>query len=463
MKSQTKIALLFFLFSLSVVLLFSIAIYYFSNRHFDTEFSSRVKIRAVVAARAVLDAEDNRAPGYQEIREKHLEKLPDEKEYFFPVVPGQQLRKEADEMQLPLRFFDDIIAKGQATFRSSNKLFSGLKYTSAKGDYIVVVSASNRYYSEHQAYLQKILIIAILFVSLLTMLISVFFSRRVFNPVHQIIQKVNEISSENMHLRLEGKTYSDEIAELIVTFNNMLDRLETAFETQNNFISNASHELGTPLTAIIGEADVALTKERLPGEYRESLTVILNEAERLDKITKSLLFLAQTGFDGKKQSMQIIRADQLIWDVKETLNRLIPDNKMYVDLSLVPDSPFKLKVKGNAQLLHLALSNIISNACKYSNNNRVQVSIGSSSEHVIIIVKDKGIGIPQQELKFIYDPFFRASNTKHFEGYGIGLPLSRNIIRLHGGTLVVNSVVNEGTTVQVSLPLHEMPQMSVVN
>jgi signal transduction histidine kinase len=70
---------------------------------------------------------------------------------------------------------------------------------------------------------------------------------------------------------------------------------------------------------------------------------------------------------------------------------------MYVDLSLVPDSPFKLKVKGNAQLLHLALSNIISNACKYSNNNRVQVSIAASSEHVIIIVKDKGIGIPQQE------------------------------------------------------------------
>ena len=461
MKSQTKIALLFFLFSLSVVLLFSVAIYYFSNRHFDTEFNSRVKIRAVVAARAVLDAGDQKAPGYQEIREKHLEKLPDEKEYFFMITAGKKFQQEAAEMQLPIEFFDEVLASGESTFRSSNKLFCGIKYSSSKGDYIVVVSASNRYYSEHQAYLQKVLIIAIIFVTLLTMLISVFFSRRVFNPVHQIIQNVNQISSENMHLRLESKNYSDEIAELISTFNNMLDRLETAFETQNNFISNASHELGTPLTAIIGEADVALTKDRSPVEYRESLQVILNEAERLDKITRSLLYLAQTGFDGKKQTMQVVRADQLIWDVKETLSRLIPDNKIYIDLSLIPESPFKLKVKGNAQLLHLALSNIISNACKYSNNNRVQVSIGASSHHVIIIVKDRGIGIPSSELKYIYDPFFRASNTKPFEGYGIGLPLSRNIIRLHGGTLVVNSVVNEGTTVQVSLPLHEMIQTHV--
>jgi signal transduction histidine kinase len=113
----------------------------------------------------------------------------------------------------------------------------------------------------------------------------------------------------------------------------------------------------------------------------------------------------------------------------------------------------KLKVKGNEQLLHLALSNIISNACKYSNNNVVNVSIGASDQNVFVIVKDNGIGIPDNELKYIYDPFFRASNTLKYEGYGIGLPLTRNIIRLHNGEIIVSSIVGQGTTVQINLPI----------
>jgi signal transduction histidine kinase len=173
------------------------------------------------------------------------------------------------------------------------------------------------------------------------------------------------------------------------------------------------------------------------------------------------LFLAQTGFDGKKQSMDRIRADQIIWDVKETMDRLVPGNKIIIDLALIPDSPEKLKVRGNMQLLHLAISNIVSNAIKYSGNKPVKISIGTGNQHVIIVVKDEGIGIPSSELKYIYDPFFRASNTKQYEGFGIGLPLSRNIIRLHGGVLQVDAEINKGTTVQISLPLFK-PETSTV-
>lgn len=103
-------------------------------------------------------------------------------------------------------------------------------------------------------------------------------------------------------------------------------------------------------------------------------------------------------------------------------------------------------------MLHLALSNIISNGCKYSNFNTVTISIGASDDFIYIVIKDTGIGIPMNEIKYIYDPFFRASNTKNYEGYGIGLPLSRNIIRMHKGKLIVNSIENEGTTVQITLP-----------
>src|SRR5690606_8702812 len=114
--------------------------------------------------------------------------------------------------------------------------------------------------------------------------------------------------------------------------------------------------------------------------------------------------------------------------------------KISLDFSLLPESPVKLKIKGNEQLLHLAISNILVNGCKYSDKRTVQLALGASDKEVIIVVKDKGIGIPNNELKYIYDPYFRASNTSNYEGYGIGLPLTRNIIRMHNGTLNVFSI-----------------------
>jgi signal transduction histidine kinase len=165
------------------------------------------------------------------------------------------------------------------------------------------------------------------------------------------------------------------------------------------------------------------------------------------------LFLAQTGFEGKTQKFDKVRVDQLLWDVKSTIDKINPKNKVQINTNLMPDNPEQLKIKGNEQLLHLALINLISNACKYSSNKPVIISIGTSGDRVILVIKDTGVGIPESELKFIYDPFFRASNAAEFEGYGIGLPLARNIVRLHSGELNVISKVQEGTTVQVSFPL----------
>ena len=178
----------------------------------------------------------------------------------------------------------------------------------------------------------------------------------------------------------------------------------------------------------------------------------MQEAEKLDNKTKALLFLAQTGFNGKVQKFDKVRIDQLLWDVKENLESMNGKNKIYLDMELLPENPMKLKVNGNVQLLHLAFSNIISNGCKYSDFDMVTVSIGASDDFVYVVIKDLGIGIPEDELQYIYDPFFRASNTKNYEGYGIGLPLTRNIIRMHNGKIFVNSIQDQGTTVQITIP-----------
>jgi len=301
--------------------------------------------------------------------------------------------------------------------------------------------------------LKKVLFVGGFISILLIIYLTYLFSKRFFDPIDKIITKVNSISTDNIHLRLDEIKNTDEIKRLSTTFNNLLNRIEIAFETNKNFISNASHEFGTPLTAIIGEADVALLKDRTPEEYKEALQKILKQSERLNKISQSLLFLAQIGYKENKFNYVILRTDELILQANEIMNQLIPKNNIKIDFELLPENPKKLKVMGNKDLLMLAITNIMTNACKYSSNKPVIVSLASTNNEIVMIIKDQGIGIPESELPFIFDPFFRASNTAAYDGYGIGLPLTQNIIKIHKGELSIKSVLNIGVTVQIKLPI----------
>lgn len=453
MSTKAKIALVLFMGNVLIVSLFGAAIYYFQNQYSFVDFYKRLETRATIAASHAF--EDNReyADAVKALREDYLEKLVGEKDYILQVEKGTSIEKLSSINNLPLQFLEDINLNGKGRYKYDDTFYAGIKYTVREKQYFVIVSADNYYASHHLLFLRNMLLWGVLFVIVLTTSLSLFFSKYIFNPIKEITYNVKQISTHNIHLRLEESNGNNEVSELASTFNDLLNRIETAFETQKNFISNASHELGTPLTTIIGEADIALIKERTPEYYREAMQNILQQAERLDQITKSLLFLAQTAYTNNKVEMVRLRIDELVWEVKETIDKLNPQNEIIIDSSLFPDDPLKLKVIGNKQLLHLAFANILSNACKYSHNKPVTLSIAATDKEVVIVVQDQGVGIPDNELQFIYDPFFRASNTHAFEGYGIGLPLSRNIIKLHHGLLDVSSVVNKGTTVQIRLPL----------
>lgn len=447
-KRSSRTALLFLIPFLVVIVLFSLFIYYSVSNYSENYLFKLLEARANKVAREKIDNKIlNRLP-----IDESSKKLPHEKDFFIPINDQLNIRSEAKKIGIRESFFNDAIQKGSSEFVSDKYLYKGILYKSKSGNFIVITAAENYFEINQAENLIKTLLFAMGIASLLLLYIAIYFSKNIFKPISAITEKVKEISSENLHLRLNENNSNDELNQLTMTFNDMLDRIETSFETQNNFISNASHELRTPLTAIIGEADVILSKPRQSEDYIESLKIVLQEAEKLDNKTKALLFLAQTGFNGKVQKKEKVRIDQLLWDVKETLESLNSKNKIHLDMELLPENPLRLKVFGNTQLLHLAFSNIISNGCKYSNFDIVTVSIGASDDFVYIIIKDNGIGIPEDEIQYIYDPFFRASNTKNYEGYGIGLPLTRNIIRMHNGKISVNSIQNKGTTVQITIP-----------
>ena len=450
MKRSSKTALLFLIPFLVVIFLFSLFIYYSVSTYSENYLFKLLEARANKVARERIDGESFIKSTLTD--NESSEKLPHEKDFFILINDKLDIKAEAKKTGIKESFFTDAIQNGSAKFVSKQYLYKGIRYKSKSGDFIVITAAENYFEINQAENLIKTLLFAMGISSLLLLYIAIYFSKNIFKPISAITEKVKEISSENLHLRLNENNTNDELNQLTMTFNDMLDRIETSFETQNNFISNASHELRTPLTAIIGETDVVLSKPRQTEDYVESLKIILHEAEKLDNKTKALLFLAQTGFNGKVQKFDKVRIDQLLWDVKENLENMNAKNKIHLDMELLPENPMKLKVNGNVQLLHLAFSNIISNGSKYSDFKTVTVSIGASDDFVYVVIKDLGIGIPEDEVQYIYDPFFRASNTKNYEGYGIGLPLTRNIIRMHNGKIFVNSIQDQGTTVQITIP-----------
>ncbi|PST82555.1 sensor histidine kinase [Pedobacter yulinensis] len=450
MTFKTKVTLLFFSMAAAGLVVLNAAIFYFVSQFNFEDFFKRLEARVNISAELRVSP-DERSAVTKEVRNKYLEKLEDEKDYLIKLEPDGSL-PETKPLQLPDVFFNAILKNNRARHVEDNRFYCGGLFKKGNEKYIVIVGASDPYGYKEIEELRKILIIGFIISLALVYVIAQLFSYYTINPLRNMIKGVRNITANNLHMRLEEKKGKDEISELTQTFNNMLIRLETAFETQNNFVSNASHELRTPLTIITSETELLLARKDLPEAARLSATNILNEAEKLKHILTSLLGLAQTGFDGKKQNWQKIRIDELLWQVIDHAKKIAPESQIQVNAEQMPEDENRLYTEGNVNLLQLALSNIVLNACKYSNYAEVSISITERNNWISVTVADKGIGIPAGEQQFIFDPFFRASNTNKFEGYGIGLPLTLNIIRLHKGSIGISSEENMGTEIQIMLP-----------
>jgi len=452
MSLHTRITFLFAILSAVIISLLSGFVWYFANEFAFEDFYKRLEARVNITAQIKVYKSAN-TKEYIELRTKYLEQLPSEQEHILPADKSSKLIFDK-KMQLPFGFYQMIDQGKMARYRKKNVFYAGKYFKTGNNGYIVIISGRDPYGYRELEYLQKILIAGFFLSVALSYFVGRKFSEFTFKPIRALIKKTKGINAENLHQRLDPVQGTDEIAEISQTFNDMLDRLETAFETQNNFISNASHELRTPLTIISGEAELALSgNTEKESELYKSLLKIQSESERLENILTSLLGLAQSGFDGKKQRWENIRLDELIWDVKSAIDLVNPENNIQIDFSNLPADFENINLKGNLNLLKLAITNIVNNACKYSDNRIVLLGLSRSAANVVISVKDQGIGIPENELQHVFEPFFRASNTTNYSGYGVGLPLSLNIIRLHRGSIAIKTVQESGTEMNILLPI----------
>jgi signal transduction histidine kinase len=214
--------------------------------------------------------------------------------------------------------------------------------------------------------------------------------------------------------------------------NEMTAWIESTYQSEKSFISNASHELNNPLTAIQGECEISLMKERSPAEYQASLRRIASEAQRIIQLMKHLMFLSKGEEEILKTASETIVLAEFMMQFMERRIRFAPDN-------------FAFMIDVNPHLLKMALGNIIGNALKYSGDKTVEIRLRGS----VMEIKDQGIGIPPEELSRIFQPFYRAANTRGCVGNGIGLSLSIRILHVYGAEVTVSSILNEGTKVRI--------------
>ena len=453
MKVRNKITFVFVLLTSFLQIVIFIFIYYFSEEYTIREFYLRLSQRATIAAQAYLEENKSNIDIYNDVRTLHLERLPGECEEIYKVDVKNQTVQQTKNKNLPDSFFQEIFKNRYAEINIEDYYYTGILFNNDEESFIAVLSAQDMYGEAKQKNLRNILIIAFLLNLVATSLLGKYYAKQALGAITKIINRVNSIEATNLHLRLDPGKNNDELSKLAHTFNKMLDRLETSFEVQSNFINNASHELRNPLTAILGQTEVALNKDRSTGEYVSILKEIENEALRLDILVNGLLKLAQTDYNKKGLVIQPIRLDQLIIDVKNSIDKKNPENKIVLDFDDMPINEDLLVIEGNGGLLAISLNNILDNACKFSRNQKVTLKLLANEEIVKIIVTDVGIGIPSNELGNIFEPFYRGSNVRGLKGFGFGLPLAYKIIKLHGGEISVSSQIEKGTIVKLVFPV----------
>jgi heavy metal sensor kinase len=278
-------------------------------------------------------------------------------------------------------------------------------------------------------------------------------ARKALAPVEQLRRQTRQITAEHLHQRLPVRNSGAELGRLTVTINEMISRLERSFAEVRRFTADASHELRTPLTALRAEVEVALRQPGVTINEQRLLGSVLEECQRLTRLTDQLLLLSREDAGVVQRPDQPLDMTALIADAAETMRPLAEE----AGLSLRVDAPEQHVIRGDATRLRQVAYNLIDNAIKYTPaGGEVEVRVQECNGIAIVTVRDTGVGIAAEHLPHVFDRFYRVDKARSREqgGTGLGLSIARSIVAAHGGTIELQSTLGQGTTATVALPEH---------
>jgi two-component system sensor histidine kinase ArlS len=444
MKIKTRLSFQFTLIVAGILLFFSVLVYYFSYTSQLTKFRQNLLDSAKNTATLLINVVEVDSSLLKKIQQSTI--LWENEELVltdsaFNLVYSNNIQYLSNDATL-IKYANSNLNY----FSIADKDGVYYKHIYDNRIYQVYIMASDSSRAENLVELRKILYWSILFSVWLSVLFSYFFSKKAIKPISQVIKSVKEINSLKLSNRLNEGDRKDEIDQLSVTFNEMLSDLEIAFENQEDFVSNASHELRTPLTVMIGESDYFLSRERKQEEYIAHISGLVSDLKKLNTLINSLLELAQINKD-KSIVFTKVRIDEIVFNAIHQVKTKYQGRKIVPKIQY-PENGNDLLISGDSGMLEIAFKNLLDNACKFSNED-VGVEFVIKDNFINIVISDKGLGIPYNEVESIYKPFKRASNAKYIGGFGLGLALVSKIMELHHADIDVKSKMNEGTRIEV--------------
>ncbi len=456
MTIRLRLTLLFTIITGTIFLFFALFIYFSAAGDRRNEFFNHLAKEAMTRANVLLDA--GVEPEILQTIYLQNREILSEVEVAIYDPHFNLLYHDAEDIDFVKEtpeMIDEIMEVGEIRFIQEGWEVIGLHFSYDDIAYVITAAAYDEYGYNKLRNLRNTLGLYWLLGVACIFLAGVFFSRRALQPVAQMTDKVEEITAKNLDLRLYEGNGKDELAELAITFNNMLDRLEQSFKAHKEFVSHIAHELRTPLTLIIGEIELSKTLVKDDARLYQALSSLLADAQKLSKLTTDLLDLAKASYDPQNVSLKSVRLDEIILDARQKLLQSNAHYKVELYFDVDDDDADFLTVRGNVYMLEIAFLNMMHNGCKFSEDHTARVYVALADNFLLLKFADNGIGIHEEDLPHVFSPFFRGRNHGFTDGSGIGLPLVQRIIKMHGGTVSITSEEGVGTTVFVKIPRHD--------
>ncbi len=330
-----------------------------------------------------------------------------------------------------------------------------------QGAGVVQVAESTSHVQDVQRQLVALLAIGIPLTLLASGAGGWFLASSALAPIDRITRAARQISAHDLHQRLNLNLPNDEVGRLAATFDQMLARLDNAFNQQRRFIADASHEMKTPLTILKGDVEVALARPRSAEAYRQTLENVNETTDRLIALVQELLLLARA--DSRQAALKIASFNlaQLLTDQVSSLMGRAVQKQIALNL----DAPDVLPIEADESKLSRLFMNLVDNALKYCPPGAsVTVRAEARAEQICVTVTDTGPGIAPEHLPYLFDRFFRVDQARariladgQTSGAGLGLSIVQWLAEVHHGRVEVASVVNQGATFTVWLPQKQNP------
>lgn len=456
MSVRTRITILFAGIVLGILLLVCGSVYYFSYTSRVNNIKTRLKNWAITTGRLLSLSGTFDPQMVHKIDASTVFAMKDKSVQAFDFSNARKFIYSDDTNHvLPIdrEILDKARSGTDVYFKTGGRECIAHHYTDGNLRVVMVASADDAEGKKKLMQLQYILLFSFAGGIFVSVGVGYLFSKSLLTPLRKIADEVNEISVQNLARRIKAGSGSDEWNYLAGTLNQLLNRLKESFEIQRRFISNASHELSTPLTSISSQLEISLQRNREASEYRKVMESIYQDVRKLGRLTQTLLEFARASGDPGGIEIDLLRIDEILLALPSEISKLNKSYAVVLTFDQLPEEVEKLLVFGNEDLLFTAIKNIALNACKYSGNHVAKVGLSFRENIMTICIEDEGKGIERKEFENIFQPFYRVSdNHTELEGFGLGLALAQQIIELHKGHIKIQSNVNVGTTVTIQLP-----------